>query len=369
MQGGIGDVTRELARVMAAQGHAVHVFTREQARDADEPGIEVSPAVTGNWGWSTNVAIKTWAAEKQLHVVNIQFQTAAYNMHPSIHWLPECIRTIPVVVTFHDLRVPYLFPKAGPVRKWIVWKLARQADGAITTNHADENTLRDEWHIRRVRRIPIGNSIATDLPSGYDRQTSRATLSVGPDDLLIGYFGFLNHSKGALALLEALRQLIGQGVRAHLVMIGGREGASDPTNASYAVQVDAIIRRHDLAKSVHWTGFLDDAQVSACFHDCDLIALPYLDGASLRRSTLMVALAHGRAIISTTPEVAIPELADAIETVPPGDAGRLAEAMLSLWQDPARREALERAAGLAARQFGWEGIARSTIDFFNELTQ
>ena len=45
--------------------------------------------------------------------MNIQYQTAAYGMSPFIHFLPDALRPIPVVTTFHDLRFPYLFPKAG----------------------------------------------------------------------------------------------------------------------------------------------------------------------------------------------------------------------------------------------------------------
>lgn len=369
MQGGIGDVTRELARMMAAQGHQIYVFTRIQARGASEPNVEVLPAVNGRWGWSTNSLIRAWAANNRLDVIDIQFQTAAYNMHPSIHWLPDSIRAVPVVVTFHDLRVPYLLPKAGPAREWIVRRLARRADGVITTNHADEITLRNRWHIEHVRRIPIGSSIDAGLPPDYDRPTRRAAMGIGPDNLLIGYFGFLNNSKGGLVLLEALRQLIAQGIPAHLVMIGGRVGASDPTNADYAAQVDAFISRHSLDGYLHWTGFTEGSELSAWFHDSDLIALPYLDGASLRRSSLMTVLAQGRPIVTTTPQMDIPELADAIEVAPPNDPGALAASMLYLWQDPTRRNALEQAARLAAHEFGWEGIARKTIDFFRELTQ
>lgn len=364
MQGGIGDVTRELARTMAEQGHSVYVFTREQATGVAEPGIDVSAVVSRQWGWKTNSLIRTWATEKQLDVIDVQFQTAAYNMHPSIHWLPGNTGAVPAVVTFHDLRVPYLFPKAGPVREWVVRRLARRADGVITTNHEDEQRLSREWHIGHVRRIPIGNSIATDIPPGYDREARRAALGVGPGDLLIGYFGFLNHSKGGLILLDALRQLVDQGISAHLIMIGGREGASDPTNAGYAAQVDATIRQKNLEAVIHWTGFLDHAQVSACFNDSDLIVLPYLDGASLRRSTLMAALANGRPIITTAPQVSIPELEGAIETIIAGDPGALAASILRLWQDPVRREALGQAAAIASEQFEWDAIARQTIAFF-----
>ena len=364
MEGGVGAFTREVARAMVALGHTVHVFTRAEAHGADEDGIVVAAQVAGRWGWRTIGAIRNWAHAHRLEVVNIQFQTAAYNMHPAIHWLPSRLREVPIVVTFHDLRVPYLFPKAGPLRRWIVRKLAADADGVIATDRADEAILRNEWHIPHVCWVPIGSNVAASLPADYNRSAWRATLGVAPDDLLISYFGFLNESKGGLVLVEALARLVQQGIPARLVMIGGRAGASDPTNWAYGERVDAFIAQQGLADRVHWTGFVDDQTVSAYFYASDLTALPYLDGVSLRRGTLMAALAHGRAIVTTTPQSAAPELDGVVETVPAGDASALAEAILRLWRDADRRRTLEAAALKASRHFGWESIARRTLDFY-----
>jgi glycosyltransferase involved in cell wall biosynthesis len=367
MQGGVGAFTREIAQAIIALKHQVFVFTRREAHaDTDIP-----PAMTAivgqRWGWKTIPQIRTWATQNRLDVVNIQFQTAAYNMHPSIHWLPARITGIPVVVTFHDLRVPYLFPKAGPLRQWIVKKLARDADGVIATDRADESILRDEWHIPCVRWIPIGSNVRAMLPAAYDRTAQRAALNVKPDELLISYFGFLNESKGGLILIEALARLVKQGIPAHLIMIGGRAGASDPTDLEYGKQVDAAIEQHRLSDRVHWTGFVDDAQVSACFYASDLTVLPYLDGVSLRRGTLMAALAHGRAIVTTHLQTHAPELNGVVETVAPGDPQALAEAIAQLWHNHDRRQQLEQAAIRAAQSFSWENIARQTLDFYHNL--
>ncbi len=367
MQGGVGAFTREVARAMADMGHHVFVFTRERVRGADETGIEVSPVVGERWGWHTTRAIREWVDEKQIEVLNLQFQTAAYDMHPVIHRLPKCISQTPVVVTFHDLRVPYLFPKAGPMRRWIVRKLARDADGVIATDRADEVTLREAWHIPGVRWIPIGSNVATTPPPGYDRQAWRAGMGVGPDELLISYFGFLNESKGGLVLVGALAGLIAQGVPARLVMIGGRAGSSDPTNVRYGERVDALIERHGLGERVTWTGFVEDEQVSANFYASDVTALPYMDGVSLRRGTLMAALAHGRAIVTTQPQTDAPELEGVVEVVPPNDADALAEAILKVWEDAAYRQSLERAARQANEHFSWQSIARRTMDYFHNL--
>jgi glycosyltransferase involved in cell wall biosynthesis len=367
MEGGVGAFTREIARAMAALGHDLHICTRAEAAASSENSITVSGAVGAKWGWATNGLIRKWARANRLDVVDVQYQTAAFDMHPAIHWLPSRLREPACVVTFHDLRVPYLFPKAGPLRAWIVRRLAHSADGAIATDRADERTLRDDWRLGRVRWVPIGSNVAASPPQSYDRASWRARLGAAPGDLLIAYFGFLNESKGGLVLVEALAQLAARGVPARLVMIGGRAGASDPTNRAYGERIDALIAATGLGERVHWTGFVADEQVSAHFLASDVTALPYLDGVSLRRGTLMAALAHGRAIVTTQPQTSAPELENVVETIPRGDAGALADCIEALWRSPSRRQALESAAARAAGRFSWAGIAQETLAFYGDI--
>ena len=52
--------------------------------------------------------------------MHIQYQSAAYGLHPAVNYLPWRLRALqhrPAIgATFHDLRFPYIFPKAGPLR-------------------------------------------------------------------------------------------------------------------------------------------------------------------------------------------------------------------------------------------------------------
>src|SRR5690606_6298896 len=107
--------------------------------------------------------------DNRLDMVNLHFQTAAYQMSPFIHWLPDMVQT-PVVTTFHDLRFPYLLPKAGPLRDWIVMRLARASEGIVSTNHEDFERLK---HLPRAALIPIGSSVRGDLPQDFDRTVAR----------------------------------------------------------------------------------------------------------------------------------------------------------------------------------------------------
>ncbi len=367
MEGGVGAFTREVARAMVRLGHEVHIFTRQAVGNVEESGIHVTAAVGAQWGWRTLGAIRRWAQGHEPTILNVQFQTAAFDMLPAIHWLPASLRgAYPAVITFHDLRVPYLFPKAGRLRPWTVRKLARDANAVIATDRADEDRLR-QWGIAHIRWIPIGSNVRRQSPADYDRDTWRERLGLGPADLLISYFGFLNESKGGLVLMEALARLVSEGVPAHLVMIGGRAGASDPANYTYGERVDARIAAYNLGGRVHWTGFVGDEDVSAHFLASDITALPYLDGVSLRRGTLMAALEHGRAIVTTIPQTDVPELDGALVTVPAGDADRLAETILMVWQDEKQRRELEANARAAADLFSWDGIAERTVALYEDV--
>lgn len=385
MQGGVGAFTQKLARHLHALGHEIHVITSRAARPAPPEGERRSWRQLGEpleatygfihprarrWRWSDVGMIADVALRYELDVLNIQYQAAAYNMRSAaINLAPARLRGIaPVVVTFHDLRVPYLFPKAGGLRDLVVRLLARSAQGAIATNGADFEQLL-AWGLpsERVRQIPIGSNVTPHRVMPESVAVVRRQLGLRPADRLLGYFGFVHESKGADLLVEALAALPGD---VHLVFVGGRTGASDrANNEAFLVRLDASVERLGLASRVHWTGFLDDPGVSAHLQACDLMVLPYRDGVSLRRGTLMAALAHGRPVLSTQPPAPVPELrhGENVWLVPPDDAGALADAALALLEDGALRERLGAAAQETAALFSWERIAAETAAFFAEL--
>ncbi|HHH41067.1 MAG TPA: glycosyltransferase [Chloroflexi bacterium] len=254
--------------------------------------------------------------------------------------------------------------------------LASQADGVIVTNREDELTIQGwgESAVRRLAQIPIGSNIAPNPPPDYNRDAWRRSLGIGPRDLLIGYFGFLNVSKGVDTLIRALALLMADPLLprpVYLLMIGGMVGSSDPTNQAYAEQIRALIQDLDLEHRVRWTGFVPDRYVSGYLLTVDLCVLPYVDGVSFRRGSLMACLAHGRPIITTYPQVELPELRDGenVLLVPPRDAPAIARAVVRVAGDPRLWNRLSQGALRLARRFRWEEIAAQTVAFFREVAQ
>ena len=63
--------------------------TGKYKEDSILEGVAVLTNTVSDWGISTQYAIKQWAENHQLDVINLQFQTAAFDMSPWIHFLPQ----------------------------------------------------------------------------------------------------------------------------------------------------------------------------------------------------------------------------------------------------------------------------------------
>lgn len=382
MQGGVGDFTRELAHALIDLGHFVAVITSTAtpAHPADSP-IHLEPIIPA-WGRSCWQPLADAAHRLELDVLNLQYEPAAYRMQVGINLFPWWYRrqpaAAPIVATFHDLLVPYLFPKAGRLRWKIVEFLARRSDAVIVTNEEDRrklfaaiNPTGHPLNRPAIHAIPIGSNISPRLPPGFDRAHERARWGAGPNDWLIGYFGFLNMSKGGLTLLRAIGLLLNDGLPARLLLIGGQTGSSDPENARYAAEVERALGSIGLHTRTARTGYVEPVQVSMALAASDAIALPYADGASFRRGSLMAALAHAKAVVTTQPRLPLPELIDGDNCllVQAEDPSALAEAIRRAVLDSGLRARLEAGARDLSAQFAWDKIAARTARIYTGVTQ
>lgn len=378
MQGGVGDYTWSLGSALVEQGVDVHVLTSHAAGPAHlaPHGVtNVYPDVE-SWRWSLAQHVRGLCQDIEPDVLHIQYQSAAFGLHPAVNLLSRALRSDPwpraVVVTFHDLRVPYLFPKAGPLRWRANLTLARHCQRVVVTNAQDCSTLRAYRELAdKLVEIPIGSNIRPEPAADFDRDQQRAAWRVGSDDLLLSYFGFLNASKGGEELMEAVAILAAAGLPVHLLMVGGQVGASDPTNLAYLERVQSLILRLGIGERVHWTGFTTPAEVSANLLASDIAVLPYRDGASYRRGSLMAALAHGLPIVSTQPAGHVPDMAhgENIWLTPRQSAEALAQGVQALWGDPALRRRLGEGAARLASKFTWESIAHRHYEVYRELAE
>lgn len=363
MQGGVGAYTQILAHHFDQSDYDVFIFTRPPAQDPDLP-----LTYTASWNLSSLKAIRQWAQSHQLDLLNLQFQTAAYQMSPWPHFLAH-FSPVPLVTTFHDLRFPYLFPKAGFLRTKIVDHLARTSNGVIVTNHEDLQALSEKNIPGQL--IPIGSNVAYQKILPATKARLRQQLNIPADALILAYFGFINHSKGLDDLIKAVAIVRERLPDLKVLMIGGQLGASDPSNAAYLESIQNLIQQHALEQTFIWTGFLEAAQVAEYMQTASLLILPFKDGASFRRGSLMAAIEQNCAIISTQPQLPIPEFQHQqnMLLVPPNDSQALAQQILSLAQDQALQDHLKQGTQALSQYFAWPKITQAQLTYFEKLLE
>lgn len=379
-QGGVGDYTCKLGIALEAAGVRNHVLARPvEAKSATHNQVSPEKPVRRGPFLSRRIDLRSVLCSLKATgaaIAHVQYQTGAYEMRPTVNFLPWLLRLRwggATVVTFHDVRVPYLFPKAGPAREWVNRFMARTADACIATNPEDAARLK-AWGVKRLELIPIGSNIPNNPPLGYDRRAWRQRWGAGEGTTLLAYFGFLNSSKGLDDLLRALVRLRERGDY-RLLMVGGGLGSSDPTNRATATQLADLARQLGVESSLTWTGYLEPREVSAALLSADMAVLPYADGASFRRGSLLAVLEHGLPLVTTegVPGPGVegnwPLLVDGENAllVKVGDVEGLAAAVGRVAGDARSRHRLSEGARALSGFFSWASIAESHARLYGQL--
>lgn len=147
---------------------------------------------------------------------------------------------------------------------------------------------------------------------------------VDPSARSIVCVGRLTPQKGQITLLDALAEVVKEGIDGHLLLVGDGEMRST---------LERHIAQAGLESRVHITGWLDEGQVRQTIAASRCLALPsFAEGLPV---VIMEAFALGRPVVTTT-VAGIPELVRHRESgwlVPPGNvtalAGALREAYLA----------------------------------------
>lgn len=355
--GGVGDYTARLRQALREQGTPSRVLTRPGHGDAaDPPGVQ---------RWDARFLRQLARVAPPNGIVHLQYQPAAFDLRGEVCVLPLVLRVarpdIRVATTFHDVRVPYLFPGAGPLRPLAVRLLARTSHAVVA---ADPRDL--AWLGRTSPRhhlVPIGSNVPCSPPADSDRAAFRASLGFGPQTLVVAYFGFLNSSKGLDSLLDTWAVVRSAEPNARLLLVGGAAGASDPTDLQTE---QALATRLASSPGVTRTGYLDNPRLSAHLLAADLALLPYADGASPRRGSLLACLAHGLPVVTTEGPGLTPALRAAVH---PSAASpdQLAAAAIGLWRSPQVRARLSTAARALADAWSWPAIAARHRQIYTQL--
>ena len=242
---------------------------------------------------------------------------------------------------------------------WPTRWLYQSPDAIITTGQAIKNLIiaRARVPAAKIYSIPTGVPLDRFYPrppgdrAGY--------LPDWPQDsCIIGSVAVLRSWKGHLYLVEALEKVLRAGAKAYLVLVG---------DGPYRVVIDAKVAELNLADFIYFAGYQDN--VPDWLARLDLVVLASYANEGVPQS-LLQAMAMARPVIGTTcggiPEIVQPEANGLL--VPPKDSDSLAEALLSLIRDPAKRDRFGAQAWLWCRQrYSLEQMAAATENVYARI--
>ncbi len=354
---GVSDYSRRLVRELAVLGIDARVVTTsglDASADADVRAEAVCPSWTVRGALKLGRILRSRGAD----VVHIQFPSQRFHGQWGIHVLPIYLRArdVRVVTTLHEY---CMAPWGGRLKQLLNVAFSNRI---ILTNEEDMALVGRWTSPEKLALVRIGSNIEPEGSSDEGRALL-AKVGLGPDRPVLVFFGFARPGKGLETLFEALPYL------PHELMAQVAIVSADP-EPDYKSRMSAFCAELGVGESVKWTGYLPERDVSSVLMASTVAVLPFEDGASARRGSLLAALVHGVPVVTTagpgTPGVF--RHGTNMLLSPPGDSYELAANIARMLRDDGLRADISHGAAALGVEFSWRQIAMGNAEVYHSLT-
>lgn len=269
----------------------------------------------------------------------------------------------PLVLTVHDIcyatNPEWFSPRDLRVLTTVVPRSIRQAAQIITDSESARRQIIEHYRVpdQKISAIPIGPGPGA-LPVSLEAASQELlALGLGLERPYVLTVGNLQPRKNLIRLVEAFGALVES--RKHdidLVIVGPRRfRAEEITRAAGS-----------LAGRIHFTGYVSDRQLAACYRCSTVFVLPSLyEGFGL---PVLEAMAHGVPVVCSNAG-ALPEVCgDAAILFNPLSVEDIANAVDRALSDTSLRQRLGEAGPSRARQFSWKTSAERTAAIYRRAS-
>jgi len=303
-------------------------------------GVEVTVYSGKRWG----IRDASWIAKElrtlRADVLHIEYPATGYgwSLGPQLLSL-----LLPLVVTVHECSQGHW------LRQVSLYPFSLRGPRIIFTNVFERRYANKfaPWISSRSCVIPIGSNVEV-VPH-----------SVGRNPNIVTYFGLIRPKKGLEQVLELARCLKGQGGGLRVRVVGTVMPGCEDYHLSLRQEANSL--------DMDWVLGLDGEELSRALATTDVAYLPFPDGASERRGTLMAMLANRAAVISTLGPHTPTEMEGAVLFAnTPVEAANIVHA---LSRDQSTKSRHQEKAGEFARRFSWESIASEHVTIYQKLIE
>jgi glycosyltransferase involved in cell wall biosynthesis len=268
----------------------------------------------------------------------------------------------PVVSTLHTV-----LQEPSEDQRRVMADLVRCSDALVVMSDRGRSILESVYGVDpdQIAVIPHG---IPDLPF-VDPNFHKDQFGVAGRPVMLT-FGLISPGKGIEVGIEALPLI----VEKHPDLVYMVVGATHPNlvkaeGETYRLSLERRAKALGVENNLIFLNqYVDDQQLSEVIGAADIYLTPYLNASQITSGTLAYCYGSGKAVISTPCWHAEELLRDGHGVlVPFRDAGAIAEAVITLLDQPTLRHAMRKQAYLAGRQMVWPQVGEAYADLFDRL--
>lgn len=351
---GIGRYTYELSKaILEIPGNHLSLYSPSVICEDVSEGLKTASIKTGV---SCNRLTKMiWSQTKLPLLANRDCIDLFWG---PTHRLPRFLnKSIPRVLTIHDLvwlEAPQTMrPLSLFAEKRLMPEAINLADLLMVDSQSTAEGIAKFFpqHIQKIRVVKLGVS---------ELITSPFTVSLSEFAITKPYFlfvGTIEPRKNLERLLHAFAILPKFYQDQFSIVIVGGQGWG-------AIDLQAIIKKHSLQKSVKILGYVTDEQLASLYAQARFLAMPSLyEGFGL---PLVEAMQYGTPLL-TSNAGSMPEVAgDAAVLVNPLSIQSISKALERMLSDDVLLSTLRNNASMQVKSFTWKKCASETMSVFQD---
>jgi glycosyltransferase involved in cell wall biosynthesis len=286
---------------------------------------------------------------QHLDVLHMTYAAPAWSAAPIVLTVHDiCYATNPEWFSARDLRV----------LSNVVPRSIRMATHVITDSESARGQIIDTYHVPedKISKITIGPGPGSEPIDPEAAQRELAALGIKPERPYLLTVGNLQPRKNLVRLIEAFNVLVtSRGHDFDLVIVGPQHYRADEVFKAAA----------PANKQIHFTGYITDRQLAACYRCSTAFVLPSLyEGFGL---PVIEAMTQGIPIACSNAG-ALPEVCDdAAVLFDPLSVEGMVDAVDRILDDSSLRQRLSEAGRTRATQFSWKKCAELTRNVYEKV--
>ena len=293
-------------------------------------------------------------------VVSLQHEYGIFGGKAGAHVL-SLLRELrmPIVTTLHTILGAPTLPQRA-----VMDEIIRLSERLVVMSAHGATLLRDVHGVSpsQIDVVPHG------IPRVPIANRSKDQLGV-EGKLVLLTFGLLSPDKGIEHVIDALPGILARHPEALYVVLGATHPhVKEHQGDAYRVMLELRAQRLGVDESIVFHDrFVSQGELVEFLSAADVYITPYLNPAQITSGTLAYAVGAGKAVISTPYLYAQELLADGRGVlVPWRDPAAIANAVVDLLSDDAKRLALCERARAYGETMQWPVVARRYVEVFDQ---